>query len=591
MGTTLIGGSGKIRLICSSCNQEFTSTSELNEHMERHNSEIDQVLLQHTASSSISTASINIVPMTVSSTFTNSQPRSLMTNNRVNNNMMDMEHHQNACNWNENNTPQDISINMVASTSNSSSSFTPSIFNYQQPSYQTTQTSHSIQSKKCHLENRSSVLTSNNQSFPKTDMNSSISLDSIIPSITSDHMPQETVNTTKELSTPTSTKPSISNHAFADSSKMLNESHFISNKQTPEKEQSTPFVTSTPVSTLPSSAVRKECEVEHSETLKSIGKKSPNEPPSPCSECNLVFKTGVDLRKHIDLIHQGRQGGKKYQCAICTVEFDEKTDLKNHLEKHALEKPFKCDICGVRFANQAGQKRHKMRIHDTKSKPYSCDKCGKEFFDKHDLKRHVKVHTKECSKCGKRIGPAGITHICDNEANKNKDETENPELKCTICGIMTSNKMSWGYHMWKHTKDPKYISLPVNVDTLRSPSNKSKEVNSDGKYKELVKVTTKKPTHSLKNGNTESAIARIDPTRNAKHNYANMERKQYSIVKTSSSQQSSSSSLDEKQLNPPDAHATSYSQISQPLCLQTSVRKPILPEKEIKPLNMQIVNS
>ena len=54
---------------------------------------------------------------------------------------MDMEHHQNACNWNENNTPQDISINMVASTSNSSSSFTPSIFNYQQPSYQSTQTS------------------------------------------------------------------------------------------------------------------------------------------------------------------------------------------------------------------------------------------------------------------------------------------------------------------------------------------------------------------------------------------------------------------------------------------------------------------
>ena len=76
MGTQLVGGSGKIRLICSSCNQEFASTSELNEHMERHNSEIDEALLQHTASSSISTASSTIIPMVVSSTYTHRQPRS-----------------------------------------------------------------------------------------------------------------------------------------------------------------------------------------------------------------------------------------------------------------------------------------------------------------------------------------------------------------------------------------------------------------------------------------------------------------------------------------------------------------------------------
>ena len=49
--------------------------------------------------------------------------------------------------------------------------------------------------------------------------------------------------------------------------------------------------------------------------------------------------------------------------------------------------------------------------------------------------------------------------------------------------------------------------------------------------------------------------------------------------------------IDKIQPNPPDAHATSYSQSSQPLCLQTSVRKPLLPEREIKPLNMQIINS
>ena len=44
----LVGSSSKIRLFCSSCNQEFSSTSELNEHMERHNLEIEEALLRDT---------------------------------------------------------------------------------------------------------------------------------------------------------------------------------------------------------------------------------------------------------------------------------------------------------------------------------------------------------------------------------------------------------------------------------------------------------------------------------------------------------------------------------------------------------------
>ena len=82
MGTQAVGGSAKIRLICSSCNQEFATTSELNDHMERHNSEIDQAILQQT-SSSISLASSNMVPMSVSSTYTLTQPRSLITTTEI----------------------------------------------------------------------------------------------------------------------------------------------------------------------------------------------------------------------------------------------------------------------------------------------------------------------------------------------------------------------------------------------------------------------------------------------------------------------------------------------------------------------------
>ena len=70
---------------------------------------------------------------------------------------------------------------------------------------------------------------------------------------------------------------------------------------------------------------------------------------------------------------------------------------------------------------------------------------------------------------------------------------------------------------------------------------------------------------------------------------------QVSISSTDSTKRmSNSSGLGKGQLNPPDAHATSqtsYSQLSQPLCLQTSGRTPLVQEREMKPLNMQIINS
>ena len=67
-----VSGSTKIRLFCSSCNQEFTSTSELNEHMERHNSEIEEALLQHTGMPPS-------VTMTTSTSSTTQHQRSLNT--------------------------------------------------------------------------------------------------------------------------------------------------------------------------------------------------------------------------------------------------------------------------------------------------------------------------------------------------------------------------------------------------------------------------------------------------------------------------------------------------------------------------------
>ena len=62
------------------------------------------------------------------------------------------------------------------------------------------------------------------------------------------------------------------------------------------------------------------------------------------SICHIIFHNNLFSR-------QGRQG-KSFQCSQCAQEFDDKLELKSHLEVHALEKPFICEKCKMNFTNQ-----------------------------------------------------------------------------------------------------------------------------------------------------------------------------------------------------------------------------------------------
>ena len=48
--------------------------------------------------------------------------------------------------------------------------------------------------------------------------------------------------------------------------------------------------------------------------------------------------------------------------------------LKSHIRIATCEKPFKCDTCGLCFAQSGNLNRH-IRTH-TGDKPFKCDLCG-----------------------------------------------------------------------------------------------------------------------------------------------------------------------------------------------------------------------
>ena len=200
-------------------------------------------------------------------------------------------------------------------------------------------------------------------------------------------------------------------------------------------------------------------------------KQSCEEPLSSCTECELHFPTGIDLKKHIDLAHQGRQGAKKYQCLQCLAEFDDTKSHKIHVEAHALEKPFKCDKCGLHLSNASGLRKHVRRVHEKSGPTYQCSVCSKSFFDKFDLSRHTRTHTEKprCDKCGDKIKSTKLEkkHTCKPAA---PDVAKDPELQCTVCGVYLETKVRWGFHMWKHTKNPAYIQTKPTASPSLSTS-------------------------------------------------------------------------------------------------------------------------
>lgn len=58
----------------------------------------------------------------------------------------------------------------------------------------------------------------------------------------------------------------------------------------------------------------------------------------------MTFSSGLDLKKHLDLAHRGRDERLEFQCLVCAREFGDKSELREHLQEHEREKPYKCEF-------------------------------------------------------------------------------------------------------------------------------------------------------------------------------------------------------------------------------------------------------
>ena len=126
-----------------------------------------------------------------------------------------------------------------------------------------------------------------------------------------------------------------------------------------------------------------------------------------CVKCALNFPLKDDLIKHFTSIHKNKkhdiilhqsfldlvgeleEGEKKLECLECESLFATKNELKRHIKNnHLLLKLFMCDLCDFTATGNTILKSHVTTIHKDK-KIFMCSLCETECSDPKALKKHM----------------------------------------------------------------------------------------------------------------------------------------------------------------------------------------------------------
>ncbi|XP_014272562.1 zinc finger protein 260 [Halyomorpha halys] len=108
-----------------------------------------------------------------------------------------------------------------------------------------------------------------------------------------------------------------------------------------------------------------------------------------CDVCDRMYKTEKELRAHTI----GHEGSVEHHCLVCGKGFKKLTELKNHQQRHHVEKkPYACDHCSKSYMSSRELRAH-MTLH-TGELPYTCLFCSKRYRLKATLRKHMDKHHK-----------------------------------------------------------------------------------------------------------------------------------------------------------------------------------------------------
>lgn len=106
------------------------------------------------------------------------------------------------------------------------------------------------------------------------------------------------------------------------------------------------------------------------------------------SHLNLATKN-LFLVTHM----QVHANDKPFTCNICNKGFSRKSNLNRHLLSHTNEKLFTCKLCDRGFSQKSHLSRH-FQIHTIEKPPITCNVCNRSFYRKshlNDTSKHILI--------------------------------------------------------------------------------------------------------------------------------------------------------------------------------------------------------
>uniref|UniRef100_A0A8R1HW26 C2H2-type domain-containing protein n=1 Tax=Caenorhabditis japonica TaxID=281687 RepID=A0A8R1HW26_CAEJA len=136
-----------------------------------------------------------------------------------------------------------------------------------------------------------------------------------------------------------------------------------------------------------------------------------------CTQCEKHIKYPSKINEHM----RKHTGERPYACPVCRDCFTQSHALKRHMMVHVvLEKPFQCLFCLVSFKLLRDKDEHEgehMRIH-TGEKPFGCEMCGMRFAHRTPMINHYRVqHMDDSPFSNFESSPESEKHVFAEEVN------------------------------------------------------------------------------------------------------------------------------------------------------------------------------
>ncbi|XP_061181836.1 zinc finger protein 107-like [Saccostrea echinata] len=111
-----------------------------------------------------------------------------------------------------------------------------------------------------------------------------------------------------------------------------------------------------------------------------------------CGVCEKIYPSMAGMKKHMEM-----HGDGPFKCFVCSVEFEEYLDLKEHQNIHQNseeEKKYACDLCKKRFKYRLSLRKHKElhNLEEPVATIFQCEICSQTYHSRASLSRHLKTH-------------------------------------------------------------------------------------------------------------------------------------------------------------------------------------------------------